>query len=251
MLQVRYLQQLQIQGLKTKGSYGSIVTLDKKSRLELSWWIENLHLRNGKPIHTAPPDLIIYSDAATSGGWGAFCQGQRTGGQWTRQERQLYGNNINMLELMAAELAIKSFTTVHPLAKNIHLMIGNKTALAYLLKMGGTTSIPLMEKTKNIWQFLLTKNLNLTLEYIPTDLNIEADYESRNVQDWAEWKLCPKVFQQICLHFGQPDVDLFASRLSNQTPSYMSWKLDPDCIAVDAMQQDWTLVTLTPFPPST
>ena len=224
MLQVRHLQQLQIQGLKTNGSYGSLITLDKNSKLELMWWIENLHLRIGKPILTSSPDLIIYSDAATSGGWGAFCQGQRTGGQWTQQEKCQYGDRINMLELMAADLAIRTFVTQHPKAKNIHLMIDNKTALAYLLKMGGTTSIPLMEKTKSIWEFLLSKGLNLTAEYLPTDLNTEADYESGHVQNWTEWKLCPSVFQKVCLQFGHPDIDLFASRVSHQIPQYMSLK---------------------------
>ena len=60
-----------------------------------------------------------------------------------------------MLELMAADLAIRTFSTKHPLAKNLHLMIDNETALAYILKMGGTTSVPLMEKTKEIWEILL------------------------------------------------------------------------------------------------
>ena len=80
----------------------------------------------------------------------------------------------------------------------------------------------------------------MTAEYFPTDLNTEADYESRNVQDWTEWKLCPTVFHQVCQQFGDPDVDLFASRVSHQIPGYMSLKLDPLCTAVDAMQQDWT-----------
>ena len=154
-----------------------------------------------------------------------------------------------MLELMAAELAIKTFVSLHPLDKNIHLMIDNKTALSYLLKMGGTKSVPLMKRTKNIWQFLLSKGLNLTAEYLPTDLNTEADYESRNVQDWTEWKLCQAVFQKVCLRFGHPDIDLFASRVSHQIPTYMSLKLDPTCLAVDAMQQDWTHYYPYAFPP--
>lgn len=58
-----------------------------------------------------------------------------------------------MLELMAADLAIRTFSSQHMTAKNIHLMIDNKTALAYLVKMGGTTNIPLMQKSKEIWEF--------------------------------------------------------------------------------------------------
>ena len=35
---------------------------------------------------------------------------------------------------------------------------------------------------------------------------------------------------------GKPSVDFFVSRLSHQLPWYMSWKLDPFCMAVDALQ---------------
>ena len=39
---------------------------------------------------------------------------------------------------------------------------------------------------------------------------------------------------------GKPRVDLSASHLSHQLPRYMSWELDPCCMAVDALQQKWT-----------
>ena len=249
MLQVRHLQQLQILNQQIQGSYESHVRLDKKSKLELTWWIENLRLRVGKPIMTKSPDLIIYSDAATSGGWGAYCQGRATGGQWTAQERDKFGNNINMLELMAVELAIKTFWRMHQTAKNIHLMIDNKTALSYLVKMGGTKSVQLVEKTKQIWDFLLEKGIMITAEYIPSELNVEADRESREVSDWSEWKLHPWLFREVCSTYGTPEVDLFASRTSHQIPKYMSLKADPNCLAVDALQQRWTQGVLYAFPP--
>ena len=56
----------------------------------------------------------------------------------------------------------------------------------------------------------------ITAEYLPTDLNVDADRESRNVMDWSEWKLHPWLFEQICLTYGTPEVDLFASRTSHQ-----------------------------------
>ncbi|GFR74904.1 hypothetical protein ElyMa_003905300 [Elysia marginata] len=40
--------------------------------------------------------------------------------------------------------------------------------------------------------------------------------------------------------FGPFEIDLFASRLNNQIPKYISWKCDPDAWAVDAMLADWT-----------
>ena len=92
---------------------------------------------------------------------------------------------------------------------------------------------------KRIWQYLLAHEITITAEWIPSHLNIIADWESRNVSDSAEWKPSPSVFQSICQVMGQPDIDLFASRISHQVPEYFSWKADPDCLAVDAFRQQW------------
>ena len=54
MLQVRYLQQLQIQSFKKHQNYEKIVIIDENSIKELEWWVENLHITKGKPIKTSP-----------------------------------------------------------------------------------------------------------------------------------------------------------------------------------------------------
>jgi len=93
--------------------------------------------------------------------------------------------------------------------------------------------------SKEIWGFLLQNMIMITAEYLPGILNKEADWESRNVRDFSEWKLKPQIFMNLCKIVGSPTIDLFASRLSNQIPVYFSWKPDPYCLGVDAMQQEW------------
>ena len=39
---------------------------------------------------------------------------------------------------------------------------------------------------------------------------------------------------------GGCDVDLFASRVNAQLKSYVSWRPDPDAMAVDAFTLDWS-----------
>ena len=80
--------------------------------------------------------------------------------------------------------------------------------------------------------------LSSQISDLPGCLNHQADWESRNQKDSTEWKLCPQVFQKIC-QVGQPEIDLFASRLSNQLPAYYPWKPDPNCLTLDALQQTW------------
>ena len=64
-----------------------------------------------------------------------------------------------------------------------------------------------------------------------------------------EWKLNPNVFQRVCQIWGQPDTDLFASRVSHQLERYFSWTQDPNCIAVDAFYQNWEPLFPYAFPP--
>ena len=79
-LQIRYLQQILIKAVSQGRPYSFQVSLDQKAKLELKWWLENLSLLNGKPLNLDLPDMIISSDGAKTGGWGAACEHQGTGG---------------------------------------------------------------------------------------------------------------------------------------------------------------------------
>ena len=62
-----------------KRYYNSKVNLSVELKAELDWWVENLNLTKRRSIISAFPLLIIAFDASLKG-WGAFCQGHRTGG---------------------------------------------------------------------------------------------------------------------------------------------------------------------------
>ena len=138
---------------------------------------------------------------------GAVCQGTTKVETWSYQERT---KHINILELIAAKLAILTFTKGKSLTA-IHLQIDNMTALSYLVKMGGTRSPELLQVAKEIWTYLLANGIAVTAEYLPSSLNIQADWQSRNHRDSSDWKLNPKIFSQIVKIRGIPQIDLFAS----------------------------------------
>ena len=97
-----------------------------------------------------------------------------------------------------------------------------------------------MQISKEIWDFLLGQGITITAEYLPGNLNCKADWESRHQKDSSERKLCPLIFSKICQILGKrPEINLFASRLSDQLPSYYSWKPDPNSLGTDALQQNW------------
>ncbi len=51
-----------------------------------------------------------------------------------------------------------------------------------------------------------------------------------------------QTFGKIERRYGPQEVDLFASRLTNQCRRYYSWRPDPFAEAVDAFLQDWLSV---------
>ena len=244
-LQTRYLQQILVKAVSQGRPYAFQVHLDEKARLELQWWSSNITIQKGKPLSLEPPQLVISTDGAKTGGWGAECNGQGTGGPWTWEEDSYH---INEQEMVAARNGLMTFTKITR-ASRVHLLVDNPAAISYIEKMGGTKNSRMLEIAKEIWSYLMSKKITLTVEYIPSELNVIADWESRNWTDSSEWKLDPYCFLKICNVFGTPDIDLFASRTSHQLPVYMSWRPDPGCLAVNALQQTWTHRALYAFPP--
>ena len=57
------------------------------------------------------------------------------------------------------------------------------------------------------------------------------------------------ILESIVVRFGEPEIDLFASRLDNQVQNYVSWLPDPEARAVDAFTLNWTGLRFYAFPP--
>ena len=104
--------------------------------------------------------------------------------------------HINILELLAVKLAIQTFTKYRDV-KAIHLQVDNIVALTYLMKMGGTQNLKMVELAKEIWEYLLKWGITITAEYLPSELNLTADWESRNILDSSEWIKVIKFFRKF------------------------------------------------------
>ena len=91
-------------------------------------------------------------------------------------------------------------------------------------------------------------DLDVRAVHIPGAKNILADALSRpEAPPPTEWQLCPEVFQGLCLQFGTPLIDLFATCLNHQLPTYVSPVPDPQAWALDALSLEWGGWTLMLF----
>ncbi|XP_048486562.1 uncharacterized protein LOC119691092 isoform X1 [Plutella xylostella] len=232
----KYLMLKNYQNYETKVKIPAIVLDD------LKWWSDNIfsaknHMRN------SDYKLEIYSDASRTG-WGAVCKDQKIHGSWKASEQEYH---INYLELLAAFLGLKSFAS-ELLNCTVLLRIDNTTAISYINRMGGIQFPHLNSLSRDIWQWCEKRDLFLFASYVNTKEN-RADAESRRVNPDTEWELSNEAFAHILSKFGEPEIDLFASRTNAKCHVFVSWNQDPEASAIDAFTISWSYKYFYAFPP--
>ena len=227
-----------------KGSYNHRMHLSDDAKNDLTWWINNVESSFNVVDH-GKPNVIITSDASKTG-WGCTCNGNKSGGLWTSEEK---AHHINYLEMKAAFFAIRSFLK-DVLHSHVKILLDNTTAVACLNKMGTSHSIPCNNLTREIWHFCSEHNIWLTAAHIAGVDNIEADSESRSDKRETEWALNNEFYTNAMhrLQF-QPNIDLFASRINYKVKTYAAYRPDPEATFVDAFSFPWTNYLFYAFPP--
>ena len=100
----------------------------------------------------------------------------KTEGLWTPEIQKLH---INALKIKAVMFAVKSFTKDMSQV-NVHLRVDNTTTMSYINKMGGTKSMDMINISKSLWDYCLSKQITLTAKFLPGIQNQIADAQSRN-----------------------------------------------------------------------
>ena len=106
-------------------------------------------------------------------------------------------------------------------------------------RWGEMRSPLLLGTAQELWDYALNKQITVTAEYLPEDLNHEADWQSTNFRDSSNWKLSPTVFQALNHQWVPLTTDLFADRMNTQPQIYISWFPDSFAQGTDAFQITW------------
>ena len=134
--------------------------------------------------------------------------------------------------------------------KVVALHLDNSTAKAYLCNQGGTVSPFLSRLACQILSLTNKHGITLLPAYIPTHLNVEADFLS---QDWLlpEWHLLPQMAQAAFRLWGLPEVDLLASSRSTQCQHYftLETRLPLGALGLNAFSHPWNFQVSYVFPP--
>ncbi|XP_046737534.1 uncharacterized protein LOC124406221 [Diprion similis] len=227
----------------SKGSYDSCMTLDKDLQTDFKWWGKNIRHAHRS---TRPPEFCreIFTDASLSG-WGVACGQARSHGFWNEEERK---SHINILELTTAFFGLKCFANDLRYC-DILLRLDNTTAISYINRMGGVRFARLSNLARKIWDWCEERDIWIFASFISSKDNFEADFESRRLEPETELELSQTAFKRIVRTFGEPEVDLFATRVNKKCRKYISWLQDPNSIAVDAFTVPWKNYFFYAFPP--
>ncbi|CAG2220358.1 unnamed protein product [Mytilus edulis] len=116
-----------------------------------------------------------------------------------------------------------------------------------------TESFPNVSKesiARDILLLCFQLQVHLVVRHIAGHLNILADTLSRSLAPVnTEWELLQVVFKAVTLHWGSPQIDLFATSLNHKLLTFVSPVPDPKSFAVDAMSLSWKGMFGYAFPP--
>ena len=233
-LYYRELEKAKINALKSHlGNFDEQMVVSAEMKLELKWWMENIHCQV-RHIYRSSPQVIIQTDSSLEG-WGVVFKEKKFGGRWKSEEKSLH---INCLELTAILFGLQALA-LELENKHVKVLTDSSTAVSYVNNMGGIKSEKCNEISRQIWFFAIEKNIWVTCAHIPGKRN-EADLPSRKVDDNGEWQLSEDVYKKICKIWNEPDIDLFASHLNHKVDRYCSWKPDPNASYIDTFTLNWS-----------
>ena len=147
-------------------------------------------------------------------GWGAHMGDSQISGTWTRTDRRLH---INCLELKAVVSALQHWA---PLLQVHQVMIAtdNSTVVSYINKQGVSRSPTLLRLTVKLLLWLEAQNIIVRARHIPGCLNVIADHLSCANQPIL---LHPEIVSRIFRFWGTPVVDIFATAPNSHLPWFI------------------------------
>jgi hypothetical protein len=253
-----YIQQLLGTSIRRKGWEGEI-KLTPEAVQALRWWITKEPYReNGNDI-VPPPRPIqgwVTSDAAThNAGWGGTLElgGQKwtTRGFFTKDERSLY---INNLELLGNRKTVESLLPLAVPRSRWHLVhlqceLDNVAAIKYG-KVGVSRSLGMSILGADYYDWREKFRLSIGFQFLAGELNVESDGLSRWEMNHREWQLEPRLFREVCRRFrANPEIDLMASRQNAQTKLFFSYEHDYESVGTNCFHARWNWKTVYAYPP--
>ena len=206
----------------------SPIALSNAQRLSLCRWITGIPIPQA--LGSPSPHFRIHSDAYP-GGWGFEVNGIQYAGTFDAS----MSYHINVKELLTIWF---SLLTISKKGAVIQLLCDNTSAIASV-RRGSSLNPHLAALTELIWRRAVSLEWTISISFIRGSFNVIADQLSRGTAISTEWSLAPQDFQIILKLNPLLQVDVFATRLNNKLPIFISPCMDSKAQAVDALSTSW------------
>jgi hypothetical protein len=251
--------------VKKKGWDGLCDNVDWSLAIaSLEWWINQSNDHNLSPLVSRPHRRRARygADAAGTLGWGAWLEfaGKTwtTFGVFTPKETK---EHINVKEFLAQVLGARPLVDqAIPRHLQVDLLLekltDNTTALRYANKLYGPVQ-RLVELSCEQYDWAVARGLEERSSHIAGVDHILADDLSRidvlaMQNDLSEWSIPTNLMRtHVFQVWGQPDFDLFATRVNKHCKRFASYRLDDEAELLDAFRHNWRGLgmRLYAFPP--
>jgi len=222
--------------LQFKHPSKSDVRIGRQAAKDLHWWTKlQSHAATGRPIWPGATTMLLDTDASGAG-WGAVLDRHSEARGYHGVDRN--GLHINLLELGAVTLALRSFDHLIPTGAIIRLRTDSMVALG-VMRAGSSRSPALMAEMWELHEQCERMGVELRVEHVSSVLNEWADRLSRE-NDSTDWTLKLAAFRKLADAYGPYTVDLFASADNARCSRFYSRWLCPGAIGVNALAFDWT-----------
>lgn len=208
------------------------VVVNQELAEELTQWSTQLKEWNGAAlIVDQAPDWVVETDASDRR-WGFHCltTGQRHGSPWSETSLQ---HHINIRELKAALLSLRTLAETNGWRDGTILLRADNTVTVAVINKVASKNQHLFSMATELHAFLAARRLRIVAEHISGEENTEADFESRREVTLADAQLRREAFAKIQRCWPDISVDAMATAENKQLESFISWKPEAGCAAVD------------------
>ena len=221
--------------LESRAAWCDHLILSTEARTELEFWDNCLARYKAQPIWRAPSAVrVVYSDASETGYGGYTVEhGPHIAhGQWSITEMQ----QSSTWRELAAVLRVLGAIVGKLSNMRVRWFTDNQN-VAHILKVGSKQQ-HLQTMALEVFFLTIQNHIHLEPEWIPRELNTQADYLSRII-DYDDWQLNHRVFSDLDRLWGPHTVDRFASNDNTQIERFNSRCWCPGTEAVDAFTVHW------------
>jgi hypothetical protein len=244
------------QAIQGRTSWDQLFPNRAAVRKTAEFWLNNIDRLNGQSWWPKPVALKVVSDASGIGFGGHLHVGKEQlpfTGTFTEQQAAS-SSTAREVRGYAAGLTVAAQQFPHVLREAAILIESDNQGAISAINSFRSPVPEINDLLKGVFKTCAELRAGVIGKWIPRGELTEADALSRE-PDATDWRIATGIFDSACLHFGcYPSVDMFASDVHHTVDQFVSQFFTPGCLAVNALQIDWSEVikegqSIWVFPP--